>query len=133
MMEAFMHGLIPLRRGARPARGAYRFPFPPFPVGWYVLGELAAFGPRTVRTLHRFGRDLVVFCTEGGDLAVVDAHCPHLGAHLGDGAVHGERLVCPFHGLGFDTEGRCASLPDGYEMRVPPRLACRTWPLRRVS
>lgn len=128
-----MRGLLSLGRGAPPARAAYRFPFPPFPVGWYVLGEAASFPHGAVATLHRFGRDIVVFRTEGGEVAALDAPCPHLGAHLGGGVVRGEQIVCPFHGFGFGADGRCASLPAGYGSKVPPRLACHTWPVRRVS
>ena len=54
-----------------------------------------------------FGQELVVFRTESGEAKVVDAFCPHMGAHLGYGIREqtgkGPRIVCdsiecPFHG-----------------------------------
>ena len=44
-----------------------------------------ACSPATCGPLHYFGRDLVLFRTERASPAVLDAHCPHLGAHLAVG------------------------------------------------
>jgi hypothetical protein len=41
----------------------------------------------------------------------VDAHCPHLGAHLGYGAIVGDDIQCPFHGWQFDTAGKNTVIP----------------------
>jgi hypothetical protein len=64
---------------------------------------------------------------------VLDAICPHLGAHLGAGTVRGKELVCPFHGFGYGTDGQCSSLPQGYGGKIPPRLGCRSFPSRDVN
>nr|DAB41907.1 TPA_exp: ArzE - Rieske protein [Fischerella sp. PCC 9339] len=61
-----------------------------------------------VKPLHYFGKDLVLFRTEDGKAHVLDAYCPHLGAHLGyGGQVKGHTIRCPFHGLCFDSHGYC--------------------------
>jgi nitrite reductase/ring-hydroxylating ferredoxin subunit len=120
-------------RPPRPDDRGSRFPFTAYPIGWYALGRVDEFPAGQVRTLHRFGRDLVVFRSQAGKVAVLDAICPHLGAHLGAGTVRGEELVCPFHGFGFDTDGRCSSLPAGYGSKIPARLACGSFPVRAVN
>ncbi|HVM63785.1 MAG TPA: Rieske 2Fe-2S domain-containing protein, partial [Acidimicrobiales bacterium] len=75
----------------------YRYPFSPYPDGWYLLCESAAVGKGDVVPLRYFGRDLVLYRTEQGRAVVVDAHCPHMGAHLGyGGVVDGEGIRCPF-------------------------------------
>src|SRR5678809_465596 len=82
-----------------PERTPYRFPFPPFPSGWFRVADAGDVRPGTVRPLRYFGRDLVL--TRGADGAphLFDAHCPHLGAHLGvGGRVVDGTLQCPFHG-----------------------------------
>lgn len=80
----------------------------PFPSGWYALGASADLRPGEVQTRRFFGRELVLYRTEGGVARVTGAHCPHLGAHLARGGrVVGERLRCPFHGFEFDGEGAC--------------------------
>jgi 3-ketosteroid 9alpha-monooxygenase subunit A len=76
---------------------------------------------------------------------VVDAYCPHMGAHLGYGirdqaghgsAVVGESIVCPFHGWAYDGEGKCTNIP--YAKNMPPRVArgeqvLGSWHVREVN
>lgn len=61
--------------------------------------------------LHRYtvaDEELVARTNGAGELRVFDAFCPHQGAHLGYGGRIDEGLLrCPFHGMYFDTEGRC--------------------------
>ncbi|HEV2199182.1 MAG TPA: Rieske 2Fe-2S domain-containing protein [Bryobacteraceae bacterium] len=44
----------------------------------------------------------VAICNVEGALYAIDGICPHSGGPLGDGALHGRILVCPFHGWAFD-------------------------------
>ena len=80
----------------------------PIPFGWYALEYSSELQAGDVIPLEYFGRDLVLFRTESGEPRVLDAFCPHLGAHLGHGGrVEGEGLRCPFHAWLWDGEGRC--------------------------
>lgn len=111
----------------------YRYPFSPYPEGWYLLRESAALGPGEVVPLRYFGRDLVLYRTDGGRAVVADAHCPHMGAHLGHGgAVDGEGIRCPFHRWRFDASGECSDVPYARDGRAP-RVCVRTWPVREHS
>ena len=59
--------------------------------------------PEELRPARYFGRDFVIWRSAAGELRVFDAHCPHLGAHLGHGGkVEGESIRCPFHAWEFD-------------------------------
>jgi 3-ketosteroid 9alpha-monooxygenase subunit A len=96
------------------------------PNGWFqlVYGDELPVG--SVQRLHYFGRELVAFRGEDGVARVFDAHCPHLGAHLGvGGTVVGSRLRCPFHAWEFDGEGRCVHIP--YARRIPPLARVPAW------
>jgi len=116
----------------RATKAAPRRNLDPFPSGWYVLAfadELRR-GRTLTRTLA--GHELVLFRTDSGRAAALDAYCPHLGAHFGHGGrVEGETLRCPFHGFRFDTEGRCVA--TGYASKPPPTAVGRTWPLVEVN
>jgi nitrite reductase/ring-hydroxylating ferredoxin subunit len=101
-----------------------RFPFP-IPTGWFAVGWSDELAAGAVRPLRCFARDLVLFRTQSGAARVLDAHCAHLGAHLGQGRVEGEALICPFHAWRWDGEGRCAGIP--YARRIPPNARMRTW------
>ena len=105
------------------------YPFP-VPNGWFVVAEESDLGPGEMRALFYFGRDLVLYRTGSGVPRVVDAHCPHLGAHLGvGGKVEGDCVRCPFHGWRFDgATGACVEIPYGEASRIPARAATRAYP-----
>ncbi len=46
--------------------------------------------------------DAVAICNVEGELHAIDGICPHAGGPLGEGALHGRILVCPYHGWEFD-------------------------------
>ena len=56
-----------------------------FPRGWFAVAfskDLAVGEPKKLRY---FGRHLAAYRGEDGAVRVVDAFCPHMGAHLGAG------------------------------------------------
>lgn len=106
----------------------YRYPFPPYADGWFQVAYSDELAPGDVVPLKYFGRDLVLFRTEGGAPAVLDAHCPHLGAHLGHGGcVKGESIACPFHAWEFAADGACTSIP--YADKIPKKAELGAWPV----
>jgi len=93
----------------------------PIPFGWYAIEYSQKLAVGDVKPLRYFGRELVLFRTESGEAKVLDAYCPHLGAHLGHGGcVKGESISCPFHGWQFDGAGYCTNVP--YAKRMPPKV-----------
>lgn len=104
----------------------YRYPFPPFPRGWFAIADSDELGVGAVKPLRYFGKDLVLFRTESGEATLLDAFCPHLGAHLGHGGkVEGESIRCPFHAWEIGKDGKCTKIP--YATKVPPRASVNTW------
>jgi 3-ketosteroid 9alpha-monooxygenase subunit A len=94
----------------------------PIPFGWYFVGYSQELKVGDVKPLKYFGRELVMFRTESGEAKVLNAYCPHLGAHLGyGGKVSGESIACPFHGWQFNGGGQCTSVP--YAKNMPPKVA----------
>ena len=49
----------------------------------------------------------VAICNVEGALYAMDGICPHSGGPLGEGALHGRILVCPYHAWGFDCVTGC--------------------------
>lgn len=106
-----------------------RFPFSGLPKGWFVVALSEDLEPGTIKSLRYFGRDLIAYRGESGQPHVVDAYCPHLGAHFGyGGKIIGETIRCPFHGWRFDGEGQCVEVP--YSDRIPPKAKLDAWPVR---
>jgi 3-ketosteroid 9alpha-monooxygenase subunit A len=100
-----------------------------FPRGWFVVAWSTDLGPSEIKPLKYFGKDLVLFRTEGGEAKILDAFCPHLGAHLGHGGVvDGDSVRCPFHAWEFDGAGKCTRIPYLKEgAKVPPKAKMHAW------
>ena len=98
------------------------------PTGWFQIGWTRRFPSGEVRALRYFGQDLVAYRTADGRLHVLDAHCRHLGAHLGyGGTVQDDCVVCPFHGWHWDPDGRNRYIPY-QEDRPNKSRRLRSWP-----
>ena len=108
-----------------------------FPRGWFLIAQAheAEHKPKPIRY---FGEDLVLYRGASGQVYVVEAYCPHLGAHLAhnstsyivleDRQVEGEDIRCPYHGWKFNgASGQCNEIP--YSPAPIPKQAClRTFP-----
>jgi nitrite reductase/ring-hydroxylating ferredoxin subunit len=96
------------------------------PTGWFQVAWSPEIGPGEIKNLSYLGRELVAFRTRSGHLVVLDAHCAHLGAHLGHGgSVRGEHIVCPFHGWEWDGQGRNVLIP--YQDHPNKARCVRSW------
>jgi phenylpropionate dioxygenase-like ring-hydroxylating dioxygenase large terminal subunit len=102
-------------------------PLTPYPRGWYVALPSDRLRVGGVESLRLFGRDVVAFRDERGRAHLVDAYCPHLGAHLGHGGrVVGESIRCPFHGWEFEGgSGKCTRIANGDA--PPARAKLESW------
>lgn len=111
-----MNTLASLQSECRTGIGIVDWPF-----GWYVVGRTRDLPRKSLLAVTLGDRECVLYRTESGRLHALDAHCPHMGAHLRHGAVSGERLRCALHGHLIDSAGV-----------VHGNVACpnaRTWPV----
>lgn len=108
---------------------AERIPLPPFPNGWFKVAYSEEVAAGEVKRVHWLGREFVVFRAESGEARVLDAYCPHLGAHLAvGGKVVGDSIRCPFHAWRFEgATGKCVEVP--YATRIPPKAEVKAWPV----
>ena len=111
-----------------------RWPMP-IPLGWYNVAYSDELAVGDAKPIHYFGEELVLFRGEDGKARVLDAYCEHLGAHLGDGKVHGNLIECPFHAWRYDDTGACVDIP--YAKIIPPRVkkagCLKSWPVQEVN
>jgi 3-ketosteroid 9alpha-monooxygenase subunit A len=108
----------------------YRIEAAPLPEryarGWHCLGKAGDYNEQP-RRLDYFGTKLVAYRgREDGQVHILDAYCPHMGADLSLGCVKGDSLVCPFHSWSWGGDGVCNDIP--YAKRVPPRAVIKAWP-----
>ena len=110
---------------------------PPYPSAHYRLLSSSTLPPAAVlpASLNQ-SHDLVVYRPAPGSTdsraVVMDAYCPHLGAHLAyGGKVVGDCIDCPFHGWRFNREGKCTVIP--YASKVPEVARTGVWPVEEVD
>lgn len=93
----------------------------PIPFGWFAVAYGKELQPGQAKPIFLFNQHQVLFRTESGKVRMLEAFCPHLGAHLGHGGkVIGERIACPFHGWQMDGEGTVREVP--YAESKPRRV-----------
>ena len=121
-----------------------RYPLPQ-PKGWFFAAYSEDLEVGQSRPLTYFGEDMVIFRTERGEVKILEAYCPHMGAHLGRvGRVEGEidpadfattGRNCPFHGWRFNGEGVCEEVP--YAKNMPPKVkdqqCLKSWPVQEKN
>ena len=92
----------------------------PIPFGWFPVAYSNELQAGEVQPTFLFDEHQVLFRTQGGEAKMLDAFCPHLGAHLGHGGkVMGEHIACPFHGWELDGDGIVKVVP--YAKAIPRR------------
>lgn len=102
------------------------------PTGWFQAAWSADVAIGDVRSMHYFGRDLVLFRELDGRARVLDSHCQHLGASLAHGGcVVSDGIQCPFHGWVWNGDGRNVRIP--YEPRPNRGRRVQSYPVAEVN
>lgn len=65
------------------------------------VGRLSLLAPESVMEAA-VGDNFYAICNAGGEIHVFSGLCPHRGGPLGQGAINGTRLSCPWHAWEFD-------------------------------
>jgi vanillate O-demethylase monooxygenase subunit len=93
---------------------------------WYV----AAMDHEVTRTMLRrilLDEPVVLFRTDTGQPVALEDRCCHRQAPLSMGKLAGNVVTCPYHGLQFDTAGKCIKVPS--QDMVPATARVRSYPL----
>jgi nitrite reductase/ring-hydroxylating ferredoxin subunit len=108
------------------------WPYKAHPTGWYQIGYSLGLEPGDVRPVKYFSEDLVLYRATDGAAALLDAYCPHLGAHLGHGGIaHDGCLECPWHGWRWAADGTNVEIP--YADGPTDRVKARAWAIREID
>ena len=93
---------------------------------WYMAGWATDLEDGPVARIM-LGDPVVVFRGEDGAVGALYDVCPHRAVPLSLGTVSGGHLICPYHGLAFDTAGICRKNPH---VKGPPeRMKTRAYPV----
>ncbi len=90
---------------------------------WIEVGPLVAIPERGARIVKTRNGDIAVFRTAAGEAFALDDRCPHRGAPLSQGIVHGGSVTCPLHNWVIDlATGEAQGADKGCARRIPVRV-----------
>ena len=97
---------------------------------WYVILESNQVTQNKIIGIRRFGKKLIAWRDEKGSISVMGDRCPHLGASLTQAKRNHNEIVCPFHGIQFNTQGEAVHVPSlGKGGKIPRALHTITYPV----
>ena len=90
------------------------------------VGSLSKLPPGSVMEAHA-GAGTYAICNIGrgghADVHALDGICPHAGGPLGQGALHGTTLVCPWHAWEYDVRSGANEMDDSVRLtKVPVKI-----------
>ncbi|MBX2857692.1 MAG: aromatic ring-hydroxylating dioxygenase subunit alpha [Cellvibrionaceae bacterium] len=93
---------------------------------WYCAGweQDLTDEPRGIKML---GQQMLILRTNDGVIHAMDGACPHRFAPLYKGRVENGIVQCPYHGLEFNTEGKCVHNP--HSDVIPDKAALKKYPV----
>ena len=83
--------------------------------------------------VDRMGERIVLWRDAKGAIHAQEDRCPHRGARLSQGRVREDAIVCPYHGISIDGDGRIASVPALPGCPIEGRLAVRTYAVQEIA
>jgi nitrite reductase (NADH) small subunit len=85
-------------------------------MAWVRIGAAAQLPPDSMIEARVTGKEYAV-CNVAGSLHAISGICPHRGGPLGQGALNGFHVTCPWHAWEFDCR------TGAYELDPAKRLA----------
>jgi nitrite reductase/ring-hydroxylating ferredoxin subunit len=91
-------------------------------MAYVKVGSLATFPPGSLAQVQ-IGEGSYAICNSAGEVHALDGICPHAAGPLGQGALHGTTIVCPWHAWEFDCRsGACDLDADLRQTKFPVKI-----------
>jgi phenylpropionate dioxygenase-like ring-hydroxylating dioxygenase large terminal subunit len=94
---------------------------------WYVAAWDFEVEPGKILARRLLNEAVILYRDEGGGPLAAADRCPHRLAPLSAGRLEGGALRCMYHGLLFDSGGRCIDVPG--QAHISPNLKLKTYPV----
>jgi phenylpropionate dioxygenase-like ring-hydroxylating dioxygenase large terminal subunit len=104
------------------------------PNQWYAVLDARQVPRKHPLGVIRMGEKLVFWRDSAGRVVCQKDVCPHRGAAVSRGKIRGDTIACPFHGIQFDSNGRCRLVPaNGRGVAPPKALQLPGYPIREAN
>jgi len=98
--------------------------------GWYTALWSHELADKPVAKTF-LNEKIVLFRNASGQVGALEDSCCHRAAPLSMGHLEGAHLVCGYHGLKFDVNGKCIEVPGQPE--VPAGAKVRSYPVHEKN
>jgi renierapurpurin 18,18'-hydroxylase len=95
-----------------------------YPVAWSHHIPVGQVIPVTI-----WQKSVAVYRDQAAQLHALENACPHKGIEFHLGAIEGDRVVCPYHGWEFDSNGECVNIPYFPNTQKLPCANVRNYPI----
>ena len=97
---------------------------------WYVAGWSEEFPTGKLVGSTIVGLPVVLWRPESGAVVALEGRCCHKRMPLASGKLLSDgTLECAYHGLCFNTEGKCVKIPTQPDTPIPTRARVRPYPV----
>ena len=77
------------------------------------------------------GESILFYRKENNQAVAINNTCPHRYSPLHLGTLMGDVVECKYHGLRYDSTGRCVHNPHG-DGKIPEKMCTRAYPLEEI-
>ncbi len=91
---------------------------------WYVAAWSREIADKPI-SITILEEPIVFFRKSDGDVVALEDRCPHRHLPLSMGSVDGDMIRCGYHGMVFDGDGRCKSVPS--QQLIPSRARVKAY------
>lgn len=91
---------------------------------WYAICSTSKLNNEITKKplkLKLFDKNITIWKGTDNKLIAIDDRCPHRGASLSLGKIKKDCIICPFHGIQFDTNGICKNIPSYTKEKNTPK------------
>ncbi len=99
---------------------------------WYPVLWADQLKRGDVVSVQVWEESLAVYRDADGAVNALANACPHKGVELHRGEVHGNNLVCPYHGWEFNSHGQCVGIPYFPQEQKLPCAQARHYPTQEA-
>lgn len=97
---------------------------------WYVIATSQELERGRLASEKIAGKPVVIWRTREGRVVAFDDRCVHKRMPLSAGRfIEADVLECAYHGLCYDSEGRCIRIPSQPDGPIPSRAKLRPYPV----
>lgn len=79
---------------------------------WYIAAQSKDINGKKPLGVEILGQRFALYRNEHGHIAAIEDRCLHRSAQLSKGSICKGRIVCPYHGWAYNSDGQVADVPS---------------------